>query len=645
MGEQIGEIVVEATGRRHPEAQGDEVLIVGAFETATGDRLGLHEVNADDSWITVKEVSGGPEVPIFSVALRSNKGAMRIGGGAKTCVTAISHPWSGIVQLSCDKGDVEVDLYSPSTRVVIIDPETGELREVKSGDAIAASFRSLSAKTEPTLSSGKRVGKPDEFQITALGESSADAKDCEVVILDVEPLGFGVSLDLSAAAKQAGWIPDTEVDAAGRVWSHIAKGYSGTLSFKCQPDGRVVLLRHPWSGKAEISYGDATIVIDLYSPTPDTIELQAREIGQMSESLDFAPSSDDEQSNDEAPARVAHSQRQEYYARLTADIDPHKPVAIYVPRWRGVALSTETLFEQSLPVPAGQEEHPDEISAADIAEYADILVGTGAKHFVISGGDLFNIQIMDAVQAIDSRIRFDMLWHSNFLQMGEPHDWNLLRHWLHALRDGRVHRIGVVKEGLEKWFESFGISSVFIPNFVPFDTESVSATEVDDCVGLWLSGSSHYRKTPHAALSALSLMPGVQFKASGLDINAQQLVVNLGVPFYRMWQRPLPRDMLHKEMRTTGLTFYVTLSECSPMLPLESFANGVPCLVGPASHLFRDDERLRDALVVERPLSPAAIAEKATDVLSNQKGIFENYLDYYRREEGRVKESVARLLA
>jgi len=90
---------------------------------------------------------------------------------------------------------------------------------------------------------------------------------------------------------------------------------------------------------------------------------------------------------------------------------------------------------------------------------------------------------------------------------------------------------------------------------------------------------------------------------------------------------------------------YVTLSECSPMLPLESFALGVPCLVGPSSHLFRDDPWLAPRLVVEDPLNSALIARKLDRLIAEREAVIAHYRDYARSELAQAKRGIESLVA
>jgi len=143
----------------------------------------------------------------------------------------------------------------------------------------------------------------------------------------------------------------------------------------------------------------------------------------------------------------------------------------------------------------------------------------------------------------------------------------------------------------------------------------------------------------------LKMVPNVALMGAGLDPKSMQMINDLKLPFRQISADPLPQSQMFNRMRKTGLTLYVTVSECSPMVPLESFALGVPCLVGPSSHIFRSHDLLREALVVKNPHSPAEIAEKMAWALGHQEELFEAYLSYYEDERKMAVDGVARLIA
>ena len=384
---------------------------------------------------------------------------------------------------------------------------------------------------------------------------------------------------------------------------------------------------------------------------PDLAATIERAQGKLLASTDWDANGETTQSRDPAAFTgdrielTSDSGERAFYERLLAALDAAEPTAIYVPRWRGVANSTRNLFRQTIPIPAAPSRHPDDIRPPKIAFYADLLLASRIRHFVISGGDIFHLALITSVLQQDPNIRFDVLWHSGYVQMGELHDWRLLCHWLSAVKDGAVTRIGVVKSGLDVFLRQLGLDAVFVPNVIGIDPERLRPTEVTDIAGIWLSGSTSYRKLPHAMIAAVKAMRGFYLKGAGLQAEGLALVSALDVPFLQLFENPIPHQRLQREMAQTAVSLYVTISECSPMLPLESFALGVPCLVGPSSHLFGDHVLLREMLVVEQPYNPGLIADMAIAAVMQRHELVAAYRGYIREEEARAHAALARFLA
>jgi len=80
----------------------------------------------------------------------------------------------------------------------------------------------------------------------------------------------------------------------------------------------------------------------------------------------------------------------------------------------------------------------------------------------------------------------------------------------------------------------------------------------------------------------------------------------------------LSRDEFLPIQAAMDITFNVTLSECHPMLPMESYRLGVPCLMSRTSDLFADDPDLYELTTVDRADNPDAIAEAAERLLTNK---------------------------
>ena len=333
------------------------------------------------------------------------------------------------------------------------------------------------------------------------------------------------------------------------------------------------------------------------------------------------------------------------YERLLAGLDPREPAAIHVPRWIGVSNATRYLFRQTIPMPATTALHPDDLDAANVAAYADILLASRCRHFVISGGDRFHLALVRSVLQQDEGIRFDLMWHGNYAQLGEEQVWQLFQQWLRAHEAGQVTRIGVTKLGLDTFLRAMHVDAVHLPQFVPIDNDQVDAGEPQPIVGIWLSRSSSYLKLPHAMIAAVRAMPSFLLKAAGLGAEGLALVSALDVPFLQVLEEPISHERLMREMAQTAVSLYVTIAEAEGLLPIESLSVGVPCLIGPGSQLFRDHDLLRRLLVVEEPYNPGLIAEMALAAVSRRSELLSAYRGYNAEVEERASAALARFLA
>ena len=118
-------------------------------------------------------------------------------------------------------------------------------------------------------------------------------------------------------------------------------------------------------------------------------------------------------------------------------------------------------------------------------------------------------------------------------------------------------------------------------------------------LGLAAADLAIWRKLPFAMLAAAGEIPGAVVHVAGANDQVEEFArARIDT---RIRRQPIPQNEMPKYLSQMHLNLYVTLSECCPMLPLESLAEGVPCLIGPNSHLFEDSPYLLDRLVVRYP--------------------------------------------
>jgi SAM-dependent methyltransferase len=422
----------------------------------------------------------------------------------------------------------------------------------------------------------------------------------------------------------------------------ISTGGEVSLSVGTSPE--LVFLSHPWSGKVKVSWNGRTEEVDLYSEQGGRVRIFPARTPMAQ-----ATASADEKSVDAAipagPVTSALSASQEAFLSRTR-LARASVVAVHCPRWLGVTNSTKNLFEHLYAVPESPAHEPYHLSELELSAHARVLLDSGASTIVFSGGDEAHYRLMRLLRRARPSLRFIMLWHGNYVQLSDNYAFKTLNLWIEAAKQGHVASIGTVKAGMERFFTSLGVRSHFVMNYIketapPSSPPAISTPGTH--LGLWMSGTLW--KTPNVMLAAAKLIPGAVVHAAGIDPRTKELLEQYNIPAGFISTRPLPFDELMRRIRLTHLTMYVTFTECCPMIPLESFAQGVPAIVGPTSHLFEDDDYLRTRLVVPFPDRADVIADTIKTVLEEREQIVARYAAYAPGYAQRARASVVRLLA
>jgi len=310
------------------------------------------------------------------------------------------------------------------------------------------------------------------------------------------------------------------------------------------------------------------------------------------------------------------------------DRDQRSVIAVCAPRWRGVTAATESLFDHVVHLPRSADRHPDELGDAELDVASRMLLEREVRHVVLSGADIAQFRLAERLKRLDRAVRCDVLWHSTYVQLREEGQWMSFNAIVAAARAGLVTSVGVAKKGMESLFRSMGCRSDFVMNFVPTVPAEPAPFDGDGIhVGIWPS-NVNYTKLPHAMLAALVRLPDVTLHAAGFDDRCCDLVELLGIRAARLSRDLLPVGDLLGAMQATHLTLSVTFAESCPMTPLQSFGAGVPCLLGPTSHLFEEHAYLRRTVVVPYPDRADVIAAHIALAMSERRQIIAAYRDF-----------------
>ena len=480
--------------------------------------------------------------------------------------------------------------------------------------------------------------------VRALGTHNEQSPGSEVWLLRASPNAGQPAVPWSFFEQDGEWVQQASEDSPAGV---CLVGQRGRVRVPVDHDPELQFLTHPWSGMVEVAFQGRREVVDLYSPDGGRISVfpaRSPMVVPRTPPRDGSAGEADGAVSGAArrPAR-ALSDEQRVFIRTMRAAGAHV-VAVHCPRWLGVTNSTRTLFTHMYPVPPSPSREPYTYSLYQLEQHADVLCEAGVRHVVFSGGDEVHYRLMLILHERDPDLRFDMLWHGNFVQFSQDYAWNNLRHWIDAVKDGIVHSIGTVKMGMEQFFQSAGVRSKVVLNYVPDIPDRATTVEGEGWqIGIWLSGAIW--KSPHPMLAAMKMVPGCHLNAAGLDARARNIAEHFDIPVTECHANQLPHARLLQAMRRTHLTLYVTFCECCPMTPLESLSVGVPCLIGPTSHLFEDDPYLFERLVVPFPDRADVIATYLQRALRERDEIIKQYQRYAPAYNEKARRSVEEFLA
>jgi hypothetical protein len=407
-----------------------------------------------------------------------------------------------------------------------------------------------------------------------------------------------------------------------------------TGNFEIDPPAEgleITLLTHPWSGQVEIGFEGRRMTLDLFSETAGELRV-ALPAGTVVATSSSEPIL--QRFTHVASDAQVHllPQDQQWIEAVRAAAPP--AVAVLHPDWLGIRSASLQHFDHVLWV-------EDDVEINKAFKLAHMLGAAGCQRVVFSGFAVSHRHIVSALKKVAPQVNAFVLWHGNFLQTREDYNWMAYQEALRLAQRGEVYKLGFVKQGLaEDHARQLGLHTGFVMNFM----EQIPERPSDPMpggphLGLWSIWSDNWRKPPYAALVAAARIPGAVVHGSHASERVQSFCKLMGVEAEFLGE-PLPQERMPETLSGMHLNLYITLSECAPMMPLESLAVGVPCLTGPTSHLFEDDDYLRSRLVVPYPDQTDVIAEAIQRALAERSQIVESYRDYARDYNQRAKRSM-----
>ncbi len=312
-------------------------------------------------------------------------------------------------------------------------------------------------------------------------------------------------------------------------------------------------------------------------------------------------------------------------------------IVFHNPAWLGVTSATIELFDNR--VPCGEL-----FRKRDVKLIGDAVLHNDINQVIFSSMCIGWKDLAIYLKQQNPEIKIKTFWHGSHSQVLEPYGWSRNTEIIELHKQGIIDVMGICKRSLLEFYQKEGYKAAFITNRVnlPKKVTRTQNNSKEIRIGLYAAKSDDCRKNMFTQIAAMSLIENVVLDMVPLNPDAIEFAKVLGVKLDGI-ENSIPRQELIQRLANNDLNLYVTFSECAPMLPLESFEAGVPCLTGNNHHYFKNHE-LEKYLVVNNEADIEEIAKKAKICLENKEEVMKLCKNWVKENNKNSKNDVTKFM-
>lgn len=311
-------------------------------------------------------------------------------------------------------------------------------------------------------------------------------------------------------------------------------------------------------------------------------------------------------------------------------------LVFYNKNWLGTKNATVELFDNTV----GINELHDERVMKVIVEYIeknDIrLVIFSAFAY---GWDVLAVMLREKIPNIVIKV----IWHGSHAMNIEYYDWDMYQTLFSLLDSKTLNTIAFAKKSMYEFYKLKGYNVQLVLNTVHLEEIEIPEKENDEFtkIGIYASGD-RWVKNFYNQLAAASLFENAKIDVIPSNWKTQRFAKIMDTTISGL-ASPISREKLLARMAKNDINFYVTFSECAPMIPLESLEMGVPCITSHNHHYWEGTE-LEEYLVVDENDNTVKIFEKAKLCLENKDKIIKLYKKWKKAYDKEVEKCIEEFL-
>ena len=311
-------------------------------------------------------------------------------------------------------------------------------------------------------------------------------------------------------------------------------------------------------------------------------------------------------------------------------------LVMHNPEWLGVTSATIELFDSR--VRCGEL-----LRKKDITKVKKAILDSGVKQVIFSAMALGWKELALDLKKENPDIKIKVFWHGSNSQVSEPYGWARNIEIIELHKEGTIDVFATCKESILNFYKNEGYNTMLVRNTVRLPKKITGKPPKEEVrIGIYAAKCDDWRKNLFAQLAAASLIPNAVVDMVPLNPEAMTFADEIGLKLDGL-DKPIPRKELLKRMANNTINLYVTFSECAPMLPVESFEVGVPCISGNNHHYFKGQE-LENYIIVKNEENPIEIKKQIENCLNNKNEVMKLYKTWKKENDALSKKSVQNFL-
>lgn len=243
--------------------------------------------------------------------------------------------------------------------------------------------------------------------------------------------------------------------------------------------------------------------------------------------------------------------------------------------------------------------------------------------------------LAEKIKELDDSIKIKFMWHGSHALFVNFNEQKFLEEVLQLQKRGIIDAVGFFKKSMADFHTKKGYNAYWLMNDVNISEKYEAKKDERLKIGLYSAGD-RWEKNTYNQLSScamvkdayIDIVPMTKLARSFCDLMNIKTVENESTT-------ALKREELYARMVNNNVNLYVTFSECSPMIPLESFELGVPCVIGNNTDYFQGS-KLNDMVVVKEEDSIDEIYEKINICIENKEEIMNLYKEWKKEHSKTV---------